>query len=200
MENMPVPELSVDARLTARLRRWASRRTILFLLAIYLLVNIAVLPVAEERIKAYSGGVGPLDSMFRYGAAQAIEAVAAYGNDGREFYLLFELTVDLLFPIIYGLFFSLTILYFLQRSAAQRPALARLALLPFAALVCDFAENAGIATMLLMYPAQQPGIGALTGLATTLKWIFAILSLSAVVFALGSAVLARLRRPPPAAP
>jgi len=171
---------------------------VLILLALDLLLNIVVLPVAEARIKSGSGGVGPLDLLPGYSAAQAYSAMTAYHEDGRAFYLLIELTVDLVYPVIYSLFFSLTILYFLKRNTAQRPSLLRLALLPFGALLCDWAENAGIVTMLLTYPAQQPVVGLLTGLLTTLKWIFAALSLLAVVFALGSAVVARLRQPPPA--
>jgi hypothetical protein len=135
-----------------------------------------------------------------YTAAQAYSALTAYQEDGRTFYLFIEATVDLIYPVIYSLFFSLTILYFLKRGAVQRPGLARLALLPFGALLADWAENAGIIAMLLTYPAQQPVIGLLTGLLTTLKWIFAALSLLAVVIAIGSAVVARLRQPPPAPP
>jgi hypothetical protein len=200
MDNTSQPEPALNGGVLSRLRRLATRRTVLILLALELLFNIAVLPVAEARIKAGSGGVGPLDLMPGYSAAQAYSAISAYNEDGRVFYLLIELTVDLIYPIIYSLFFSLTILYFLRRNAAQRPGLARLALLPFGALICDWAENAGIVTMLLTYPAQQPVVGVVTGLLTSLKWIFAGLSLLAVVFAVGSAVMARLRRPPPTSP
>jgi len=200
MDNVPQPEPTSNKGMLALLSRWATRRTVLILLALELLFNIAVLPVAEARIKAGSGGVGPLDLRPGYSAAQAYSAITAYNEDGRAFYLLIELTVDLVYPVVYSLFFSLTILYFLKRTAAERPGLARLALLPFGGLLCDWAENAGIVTMLLTYPAQQPVVGRLTGLLTSLKWIFAALSLLAVIFALGSAVLARLRQPPPVAP
>jgi hypothetical protein len=199
-DSVPELEAKAGAGLTGLLSRWATRRNVLILLALELLFNIAILPVAEARIKAGSGGVGPLDLRPGYSAAQAYAALTAYQDDGRTFYLLIELTVDLIYPVIYSLFFSLTILYFLRRTPGQRPGLAALGLLPFGALLCDWAENAGIVTMLLTYPAQQPVVGLLTGLLTTCKWIFAGLSLLAVIYAIGSAVVARLRRPLQAPP
>lgn len=187
-------------RLIARLSQWATRRNVLLLLAVYLLIVAVILPAAQTRIEAASGGVGPLDLVPYYGADQAYSMIEAYGPEGRPFYLLIELTVDIIYPVIYSLFFSLTILYFLNRQAAGRPGLLRLALLPFAGLICDFVENAGIVTMLLAYPAQLSLVGTLTGIVTTLKWIFAVLSILSLLYALGTAVMARLNPPRPAQP
>jgi hypothetical protein len=94
-------------------------------------MNAALLPLASARLAVLSGGMRPLDNLFTYTPAQAYSALAAYGPAGRAFDLGSELTLDLVYPLIYSLFFCLATLYFLQRAAPSRPALARLALIPF---------------------------------------------------------------------
>jgi hypothetical protein len=184
-------------RFAAMLTRWATRRNVLLLVALQLIMNAALLPLSAARLSILSGGVGPLDSRFGYTAAQAYAALNAYGPAGREFDLRSEVTLNLVYPIIYSLFFSLATLYFLQRAAPARAALARLALLPFAALVADYLENAGLALLLVTFPAQLPAVAAATGLLTTAKWILqgaslVLLGLSAV------GALARRQRVDPA--
>src|SRR6266536_2801210 len=104
MGDEPQPEPALNDGVISRLSRLATRRTVLILLALDLLLNVVVLPVAEARIKSGSGGVGPLDLLPGYSAAQAYSAMTAYHEDGRAFYLLIELTVDLVYPVIYSLF------------------------------------------------------------------------------------------------
>ena len=187
-------------QLTNRLGPLATRRNVLILLALEILMNAVVLPIAGARIQAFSGGVGPLDLRFAYTADQAFAALTAYGPTGREFYLLIELTADVLYPIIYSLFFSLAILFFWERAGGRWPILARLALLPFVGLIADYLENAGLITLLLNYPAQLPTLALLTSLFTSIKWIMAGLSLVALTLSLVAAVITRLQKPDPAQP
>ena len=187
-------------RLTARLRQRATRRTVLILLALNFMMNAVILPLAGARLQAFSGGVGTLDVRLAYSPAQAYAALAAYGSAGRQFYLLIELTADVVYPIIYSFFFSLAILFFWQRGGGRWPILARLALLPFAGLLADYLENAGLITLLLNFPAQLPTLALLTSLFTSIKWFLAGLSLLALLLSVASAMLARLQKPNPVLP
>ncbi len=184
----------------ALLTRWATRRNVLLLVALDLMMNAALLPLASARLSILSGGVGPLDSRFGYTSAQAYAALTAYGPAGREFDLRSEVTLDLVYPVIYSLFFSLATLYFLQRAAPGRVALARLALLPFAALVADYLENAGLILLLVTFPTQLPALAAATGLLTTAKWILQGASLVLLGLSAVGAILARRQRVDPAQP
>jgi hypothetical protein len=185
-------------RVTTLLSGWATRRNVLLVVALDLVMNAALLPLASARLAVLSGGVGPLDNFFTYTPAQAYAALAAYGPGGRAFNLGSELTLNLVYPLVYSLFFCLTSLYFLQRAAPGRPALARLALIPFLALAADYLENAGLIALLLNYPAQLTGVAIATSLLTSLKWVLQGLSLVLLVVSAIWALLARRQRVTPA--
>ena len=53
-----------------------------------------------------SGGVGPIDLQFFYTPDKVYSMVSAYGESGRASYRLFELTGDIIYPIIYTLFLA----------------------------------------------------------------------------------------------
>jgi hypothetical protein len=186
-------------RLTALLTHWATRRNVLLFVALFLVMNAVLLPLATARLSVLSGGAAPLDSRMSYTPDQAYAVLEAYGPAGRDFDLNAELTVDLVYPIVYGLFCSLAILYFLQRFATGRPALARLALVPFLAVLVDYLENASLIVLLLTYPQRLTAVAALAGLLTTTKWVLLGLSLVLVAASAAGALLAR-RQPVDPAP
>ena len=179
--------------LFGRLQGWATRRNILFLLAVFVVINAGLLPVIGARLEALSGGVGPLDLMAAYTPAEAYAALAAYGEEGRLFYLLTALTLDLIYPLVYGLFFTLTIVYCLRPVLPAAHTLQRAALLPLVGMLADYVENAGIAWLLLNYPNRLDGVAAFTSTVTTIKWIFMISAIAATVVALAMLVVQRLR-------
>jgi hypothetical protein len=179
-------------RLLARLKPHATSRNILILLALFLVFEVAVFPVAGARISAVSGGQGPLDLNLFNPPAQSLEAVAAYGPDGRTTYVIVELTADLLFPIVYALFLSLTLIFLLSRGFPAENGVQRLAALPLFAALCDYLENLGILLMLITYPRTFAPAAWLPALFTPLKWLMFIFSVVVIVIAL-IAVLRRRR-------
>ncbi|MBW6499161.1 MAG: hypothetical protein K0B09_12275, partial [Bacteroidales bacterium] len=54
-------------------------------------------------------------------------------------------------------------------------------LLPFAALVFDFIENAGIITMLGSFPRQMDVVARIASAAGMLKWTMVVISVLALV-------------------
>ncbi len=176
-----------------RLHSWATRRNILLLLAVFLVINAGILPILGARLETLSGGVGPLDLRPAYSPAEAYTSLAAYGDAGRRLYLTIELTIDLLYPLVYGLFFALTIVFCLRQALPAEHVLQRAALLPLVGMLADFVENAGIAWLLLNYPNRLDGLAALTSTVTTIKWLFAISAMAATAAALIALVIQRVR-------
>lgn len=88
-----------------------------------------------------------LDARFGYTHATALEAMAAYGEDGRRAYLWASLTLDTLLPIAYVGFLA-GLLYRLR----PREGLGTLAVVPVAAGLLDLSENVQIVAMLVSYP------------------------------------------------
>lgn len=184
------------ASFSARLQRWATSRNVLLFLVLFLLFEVVILPIAGTKLMSYSGGLGPLDLTLGLSPAETYARLAAFTADGRLTYLLIELTADLVFPLVYGLFFSLAIGLVYQRSFAPASAMQRLIAVPFLATLCDYLENVGIVLMLLFYPQELGAVALLVRPLTLLKWLFTILSAVLLLVGLG-ALLARRRVAPP---
>ncbi len=134
---------------------------------------------------------GALDAHLSYTPQQAYQALEAYGPSGRAQYSRAILLLDIIFPVIYTLLLSLLIARGLVHAFPASPRIQLLALLPFAAVLFDWLENASILVLLASFPRRLDGLAAAAGVFTSLKWI--ILALS-VLLAAGSLIAARLRK------
>jgi hypothetical protein len=122
-----------------------------------------------------------LDSNISYTSTDAYELFCKL-KKGREFYAWTEITVDMIFPIIYSFFFSLLIIYIFQNCSIKSPQF--LAILPFIAMLFDYGENVLIAFMLFDYPRQYPALASIASLFTKLKWGLLVISFLAILYGL----------------
>jgi len=182
------------ANVQARLQRWATGRNVLIFLVLFLVFEIAVLPLAAGKLQELSAAPngGPLDLSGGLSPADTYARLTAYGPHGRPFYLIIELTVDGLFPITYGLFFSLTLALIFQRAFAAGSGMHRWIMVPLLGMLSDFVENIGIVTMLLAYPTEVGAAAVLTRIMTLVKWGCTLASV--VLIIIGVVALVRQRR------
>jgi len=137
----------------------------------------------EKTLKDLSKECTPtLDSNTSYEPEDAYDLFGKL-EGGREFYAWTEITVDIVFPILYSFFLSLLIIYIFQRCFAGKSP-QYLALLPFIAMLFDYGENVLIAFMLFKYPAKYLELASIASVFTKLKWIFLIVSLVAILVGL----------------
>lgn len=162
----------------------ATTRNILILLACWLGFQL-VLANASEFIKSESSGTNVIDLAipFSFSPQEAYtQYLDKYSPVAREFYLKIE-CLDLLYPICYGLFFSCLISLGFKNTKYHW-----LNLQPMYAIFFDYLENIGVFTLLLKYPQQDLFMAGWTGIFGGLKWIFAFLSLLAILASLGKKV------------
>lgn len=154
-------------------------------------IRYAVMPRVDAEIMN-TPGAGPLDLMFAYSPAQAFATLGAFSDAGRDAYRLFLLTADVAYPITYTLFFAWSIALL---SRTTRWAGARwLLFAPLLLFGFDMAENTGIITLLGVYPMQPAWLALITSLCTTLKWIFAAITIGIAVTLAAMRVTARLNK------
>jgi hypothetical protein len=158
-------------RFSEALKKYTNGWLILFFLAGELLFNVVILPAQQARLEAASGGVGPIDLMLFYTPEQVYSMVEAYGTAGRAAYRTFELTGDILYPIVYTLFFSLLLTWLFQRGFAPDSPVQRWNVLPLATWLFDLLENLGIVAMLSVYPSTPGWLAWTATLFTLLKWL-----------------------------
>lgn len=175
-----------------RLTNWKSV-LIIFLIAV-VGFNVILFPWRAGRMQDLAGRpVGIMDTMYAYNPNQAYDKISLYGDAGRPFYALTELTIDLVYPILYNLLLSLTMTLVFRQAVAGDSALQKLRCLPFVVWACDYAENACITILLYSYPQRLDALAWVTSFFSTIKWSLGVASLALIVIGLIAWLAKRIR-------
>ena len=151
--------------------KYANRKSALILFGLVIIINVLL-------ALSMSGNpdLKPLDLHLTYYAEKAYDLIGAYSESERKTYILVELTLDVIYPIVYALLFSF-LLFMLHKDI-------QIAKFPFVITILDFIENGGIVTLLVNYPNVLTGVANFTGIFTTLKWLVLILTLILILWGL----------------
>ena len=160
--------------LSTTLRKYANGWLVLLFLAGEIFFNAVVLPNQQAKMEAGSGGTGPIDLLIFYTPEKVYSMVESYGEAGRASYRTFEITGDIAYPIVYTLFFSLTITWLFQRGFPSNSSMHKYNVVPFGAWLFDLFENLGIVGMLSIYPSTPALLAWVTAIFTFLKWLFVL--------------------------
>lgn len=176
-----------------RSRRW----WILILLALFLFTNGYVFPTVASRIAEYAGvpSFRPLDLTPAFAPDQAYSSIASLGDGGRRLYAMVELTIDVVYPIVYAFLFFLLARAMLERSQPAPRWLARATLLPFLPAALDLIENAFILALMIEFPDRNDGLALVASVVTTTKLISLIATLLLLVFLSARWAVVRRRAP-----
>ncbi|MBI3160716.1 MAG: hypothetical protein HYZ26_14045 [Chloroflexi bacterium] len=164
------------ARFSTALRRYATGRNVSAFFVLDALFMFGVMPAAGAWL-----GAQPLDLRFYYTASEAIDALAAYGPAVRESYRMVQLTLDLLYPVTYTLFFCLLITWLFQKGLPVASRLHGFNVVPLGGFAFDLLENFSIVALLSSYPDVSRALAAAAGVFTLLKWLLAGASLALVL-------------------
>jgi len=170
-------------QISKKFHAWAAGWRVLVLFLANALMMGYVMPLAAGILAfAANNHVTPLDLMFFYTPAQAFEMIDKYGEAGRALYLKIELTADIIYPIIYTLFYGLLLSWLFQRAFKSESRMQKLNVAPIGAWFFDLVENLGIVSMLAMYPSKPASLAWLTMIFGSLKWLsfFVIIGLALV--------------------
>lgn len=174
------------------LDRFANWKILLLLLAVYVSFRAYWLKNAEATINKLAGKtIGPVDLTIGFNPARTIRMVNEYGPAARTYYTRVELTVDLIYPIVYALFFAV-VLTLLFRNRYYKP-FWWVTLLPFVSLLFDYLENATILGLLTSYPSQSYTVAVLCELFKLAKWLTFAAVLGLIGYGLIRMVMAGLQ-------
>lgn len=181
--------------ISQKFHAWATGWRVIILFIADALMAGYVMPLAAGLMAfAANASVLPLDLMFFFTPEQAFAMIEKYGEDGRTLYTRIELTADIIYPIIYTLFFGLLISWLFQRGFKPESKMQTWNAMPVGAWLFDMLENIGIVTMLGMYPAKPAAIAWITMIFGSVKWAFAFLSIGLVLIGLVRALLNGFRK------
>jgi hypothetical protein len=181
--------------MSQKFHAWTTGWRVFILFVAEALMAGYVMPVAGGIMAlAANNSVLPLDLMFFYTPEQAFEMIDRYGEAGRSIYMRIELTADIIYPVIYTLFFGLLLSWLFQRGFQHDSPMQKWNIMPVGSFLFDLLENAGIVSMLAMYPSQPAILAWLTMLFGSLKWGFFLLTVALVLVGLVRAAMNRFRR------
>ncbi len=183
-------------KLIARLEERAQGKTLLALFLLLLLFTFVIFPWRSSELPKMQPPLEKptLDTQFGYSVQTVYETARQLGEQGRMAYALTEVSVDLVYPVLYSLFLSLLMLAIFRRLLAPTSAWLRLALLPVVVPLFDYAENFSIVFILLNYPTQFPSLAQAANVFTLAKWTVGV---GCVVIILLGGIGALIRRVTP---
>lgn len=182
------------ARLSETIRKYANGWLILGLLAAQVPFNTFIFPNQRIRLEAQSGGIGPIDPLLFYTPDEVYSMITAYGEAGRAEYRNSELTVDIIYPVLYTLFFALSISWLFRKAFGPDSSMHGLNVIPFGGWLFDLLENLGIVAMLSVHPATPAALAWASAVFTLLKWMFAVASVALILFGATAAMHTRVSR------
>jgi hypothetical protein len=181
--------------ISQKFHTWATGWRVFILFLAETLMMAYVMPLAAGIMAfAANNSVMPLDLMFFFTPEQAFQMMDKYGEAGRSIYLRIELTADVIYPMIYTLFFGLLISWLFQRAFKPESKMQKWNVMPVGAWFFDMLENSGILSMLLMYPSKPEVLAWITMLFGSLKWAFFLVTIGLVLVGLVRAAMNRFRK------
>ncbi|MDX1942206.1 MAG: hypothetical protein SFU99_16700 [Saprospiraceae bacterium] len=158
-----------------------ARNVIIFLLLDFIMMSL-VMPQVARKLQSYASGIKPIDlEIPTYSTDRAYEILSAYNAEALNYYKNIELSVDIIYPIIYGLAFALTIAFLWTRILPNKNWVRWLPLIPLKGMLFDFAENIGIIFIINQLPARANGLTSVTAIFSLLKWSLDFLAIGLIL-------------------
>lgn len=135
------------------IRKLSTGKIVLVLFIITNLVYVLMVAYSLPKTAAHAQGMALLDMMpSGYDLAYVQELFTALGEEGRQTYLYLQLPIDMLYPLLFALCYSLLLVWLIKKIGKQHTRLLYASYLPFIAAAADYLENIGIITLLHQFP------------------------------------------------
>lgn len=170
------------------IQRLASLPLLLLSSALFLVFVSYVLPQYAAESSSYTSLAKAPDLRLVYSADDVQVAAQAWGKAGRRAYVASKYGFDVLWPLVYTLFLSACLAYLLSKVDLANSAWSKLASVPLAAMLLDFAENVCLGVSFAMYPDMPAWALLLAPWFTLSKWLLVSASFVAV-FALAALLI-----------
>ena len=146
---------------------------------LFILTNIVyaiMLTITIPWVMSFSGGMKLLDMMpGGYHTCYVNLLMNTLGEKGRDAYLFYQIPLDLIYPFLFAVSYSLVFAWFLRELSKSESPLFYFCLLPIFAGFFDYCENIGIITIIHNYPDNSDILTKVTSGFSVLKSIFTTL-------------------------
>ena len=152
------------------IRKNLGGKQVFFLFVITNLVYAVMLTITIPKVMNFAGGMKLMDLMpTGYNPQYVNSLCSALGEKGRDAYLYFQLPVDMVYPLLFGVSSCLVLGYFLNKLGKLDGFLFYLCYIPLFSGLFDYCENIGIVNILREYPSNPDLLTHITSLFSVLK-------------------------------
>lgn len=159
-----------------------------FILCVFLVVMNGInVPNIVAARAGYTGSIPmfTLDVLPGYSPAYLAEVLSAYGEIGRNAYASVLMSLDMLFPISYGIFFFLLLRRVYRDINVPISLTNMMVVVPLLSMVLDWIENSTFVYLISLYPVQPLAVAQFVGLVTLVKVSLYAITIISLVFGLG---------------
>jgi len=168
-------------------------KKVLILFMITNLVYLFMLFNTLPRVMSYANGMDLFDMMpTGYSAEYAQTLLNTLGPEGRSAYRNTQLPVDMTYPLLFGLTYSLMLAYFLNKLTWLDKPVFFVVLLPIIAGLFDYGENIGILLMLRAYPDFSASTATWSNAFTIIKSVLSTVSFVLLLTLLANFLVRRM--------
>lgn len=154
------------------MKQKTNNKIIVFLGVIFFIFMIYIFPSYQKEINHIAKQeVKSLDSRLYYSKQDVLNLFKIIQKKGREKTEFISGVVDMIYPVVYGILFFLIITKFLNNRWKI------ISITPFVAMFFDYVENFSVLNMINKYPTISEKQVLISSLATSLKWLFVIISI-----------------------
>ena len=158
------------------LAAFAQPKIILFFFISQLIFSTIIFPKYQNQLKAIAGETSAvLDVRISYDLETVQSLFDQYGPEGRAISMKVHYLIDMLYPIFYGGFLVLLLIYLMEKNNW-------IGWLPLAGIVLDVAENLSILRLLNQYPNITENMVLMSSVFTMGKWITLSISILFILF------------------
>jgi hypothetical protein len=143
-----------------------------FALVVFLIIMNGInVPNLLAASAGYTGAIPmfTLDVLPGYSPAYLAEVLSTYGDVGRSAYAMSLMTLDMLFPISYGIFFALLVRRIYLNLNVPVALVNTMMAMPLLSMVLDWIENSTFVYLISVYPAQPLVVAQFVSLVTLAK-------------------------------
>ena len=149
------------------LEKWANWKSIIALFALQMLFNLVIMPGISS---SNTNDLPILDLHFWYTPQRAYEIIGAYPPELLRSAAIGRLTVDMVYPLVYGMLISFLLIVTFRRAFQKNKFIDLIVFIPWGGVLGDYLENISLSTMYLQYPTELIPLAWLASIFTATKW------------------------------
>jgi len=180
--------------LSGWLQRLSSGYTILISLTLYVIFIGVVMAPQSEMVAKYAGDWGSPDGHLFYTPDELYQQITLWGSAGRAHYVDFRLGLDPVWALVYTAFLVTVTSVALRNTFSPEDWRQRLNLLALLPMLADLTENLLGIILVSSFPERYDGLAWISATVSGFKWITLAIAHLVMLYALGAAAAAKLKR------